>query len=256
MRGEDPVRGPCPRAPATCTWALIHSASARGTHPPQCWGCSHPRVGWCGSSECHVMTPGAQSTLGPTDRWGALRARGWAGPGGSEPSASCCGRAASSFSSRSQSAAQAQAGVLARRGAHGARRQLGARSPWRAPQDALRMRAAAFPGAPLLAGGARGGTRGGTRGLSGPRPSTLQGPLPPRAGAEQPRETPRRPSRGWRALCLLPTPTLPVICPRPQGRMAQCSSPRIKSFFNLSNYAEEPADRKGESFDSIMWELA
>lgn len=27
-------------------------------------------------------------------------------------------------------------------------------------------------------------------------------------------------------------------------------------FCNLSNYAEEPADRKGKSFDSIMWKLA
>lgn len=203
MRGEDPARGLRPRAPATCTWARLFTRPQPAARwPPQCWGCSHPRVGWCGSAECHVMTPGAQSTLGPTDRWGALRARGWAGPGGSEPSASCCGRAASSFSSRSQSAAQAQAGVLARRGAHGARCQLGARSPWRAPQDALRMRAAAFPGALLLAGGARGGTRG----LSGPRPSTLQGPLPPRAGAEQPRETPRRP---------LPRVESPVPSPNP-----------------------------------------
>lgn len=93
MRGEDPARGLRPRAPATCTWARLFTRPQPAARwPPQCWGCSHPRVGWCGSAECHVMTPGAQSTLGPTDRWGALRARGWAGPGGSEPSASCCGR--------------------------------------------------------------------------------------------------------------------------------------------------------------------
>lgn len=83
-----------------------------------------------------------------------------------------------------------------------------------------------------------------------------RGPCPPGPVRSSPGKPRGAPSRGWRALCLLPTPTLPVICPRPQGRMAQCSSPRIKSFFNLSNYAEEPADRKGESFDSIMWELA
>lgn len=80
MRGEDPARGLRPRAPATCTWARLFTRPQPAARwPPQCWGCSHPRVGWCGSAECHVMTPGAQSTLGPTDRWGALRA-GMGGP--------------------------------------------------------------------------------------------------------------------------------------------------------------------------------
>lgn len=252
MRGEDPVRGPCPRAPATCTWALIHSASARGTHPPQCWGCSHPRVGWCGSAECHVMTPGAQSTLGPTDRWGALRA-GMGGPWR-------VGTQRQLLRSRCQLLLITQpVGSTSTGGslgpARGSRCQVPARS-----QEPL----ASATGRAAHAGGSLPGRAPARRRSAWWNARFVRTPAVHLAGAPAPQGRCRAaqgnpeapPSRGWRALCLLPTPTLPVICPRPQGRMAQCSSPRIKSFFNLSNYAEEPADRKGESFDSIMWELA
>lgn len=198
------------------------------------------------------MTPGAQSTLGPTDRWGALSA-GMGGPWRvgtqrqllrsrcqllliTQPvgSTSTGGSLGPARGPRCQAPARSQEPLAS---ATGRAAHVGSSLPGRAP---ARRRSAWWN----------------ARFVRTPAVHLAGAPAPQgrcRAAQGNP-EAP--PSRGWRALCLLPTPTLPVICPRPQGRMAQCSSPRIKSFFNLSNYAEEPADRKGESFDSIMWELA
>lgn len=187
--------GPTPSARGRLFTRPQHAAST----PPQYRGCSHPRMGWCGGSECHVMTPGAQSTLGLRDSWGALHARGRAGSGGAwrvgteRQLLPLALPAPSHHAASRQRKHRRESWPGAGPAVPGASSQPGAPGEPRGTRCAVRMWAAAFPDAPLLASGAGGGMRG----LSSPWPSTLGvgwvPASPPRASAEQPRETPRRP---------------------------------------------------------------